>query len=372
LKKPEPEGISMILETTILGNTLYNYLYFAAVFAISIGISFLIKYVIIDKLIALAQRTTTRFDDAIVSFLSSIKFSFYIFVSLYIALQFLTLNEFTRRIIDAIFIVYIIYQVIQVIHIFIDFFLDKKANGENGQSIDHVKDIIQLILRVSFWVVGVLFVLSNIGINITSLVAGLGIGGIAVALAVQSILGDLFSYFAIAFDRPFIKGDLIVVGEHTGIIEKVGIKTTRIRALQGEEIIMSNSELTSSRIQNFKNMEERRIIFSFGVLCETPLGQLEKIPQLVRDIITPIEMARFERAHLSTLGDSAYIYEVAYLVQSADYSHYMDTHQMVLFGILKVFAEEQIEFAYPTSTVHLSVNNVAQQSLSASSQSPRG
>lgn len=337
----------------ILGNTLYNYLYFTAAFAISIGLSCLLKYVIIDKLIAFAERTTNKFDDAVVSFLSSIKFSFYLFISFYIATQFLNLNEFARRIIDAIFIVYIIYQVIQVIHIFIDYFLDKKANGENGQSIEHVKDIIQLILRITFWVVGVLFVLSNIGVNITSLVAGLGIGGIAVALAVQNILGDLFSYFAICFDRPFIKGDLIVVGEHTGIIEKVGIKTTRIRALQGEEVIVSNSELTSSRIQNFKHMQERRIVFSFGVLCETPLDKLEKIPQLVHDIITSTELARFDRAHLSTFGDSAYIYEVVYYVQSADYNQYMDTHQAILFSILRVFAEEQIEFAYPTSTVHL-------------------
>jgi small-conductance mechanosensitive channel len=337
----------------ILGNTLYNYLYFSAVFAISIGLSFLLKYVIIDKLIALARRTTNKFEDAIASFLSSIKFSFYVFVSFYIALQFLNLNDFTRRIIDAIFIIYIIYQIMQIIQIFIDYFLDKKSNGENGQSIEHVKDIIQLILRVTFWVVGVLFALSNIGVNITSLVAGLGIGGIAVALAVQSILGDLFSYFAIAFDRPFIKGDLIVVGEHTGIIEKVGIKTTRIRALQGEEIIMSNSELTSSRIQNFKNMQERRIVFSLGVLCETPLDKLEKIPQLVRNIIAPIELARLDRVHLSAFGDSAYMYEVVYYVQSADYNHYMDTHQAILLNIIKVFTQEQIEFAYPTSTVHL-------------------
>jgi small-conductance mechanosensitive channel len=337
----------------ILGNTLYNYLYFIAVFATSIGLSSLLKYVIIDKLAAFAQRTKNKFDDAIVSFLSSIKFSFYLFISFYIALQFLNFNAFAHRIIDAIFIVYIIYQVIQIIHIFIDFFLDKKANGENGQSIEHVKDIIQLILRVTFWVVGVLFVLSNIGVNITSLIAGLGIGGIAVALAVQNILGDLFSYFAIAFDRPFIKGDLIVIGEHTGVIEKVGIKTTRIRALQGEELIVSNSELTSSRIQNFKNMQERRIVFSLGVLCETPLDKLEKIPQLVHDIITPISMARFERAHLSAFGDSAYMYEVVYYVQSADYNQYMDTHQTILLEIIRTFADEQIEFAYPTSTVHL-------------------
>jgi small-conductance mechanosensitive channel len=337
----------------ILGNTLSNYLYALVALVISIGVSLLLKYIIIDKLVSFAQRTKNKFDDAIVSFFSSIKFSFFLFVSLYIALQFLNINAFARRIIDAIFIVYIIYQVIQIIHIFINYFLDKRSNGENGHNIEHVKDIIQLILRVTFWVIGVLFVLSNIGVNITSLVAGLGIGGIAVALAAQNVLGDLFSYFAICFDRPFIKGDFIIVGTGMGEVEKIGIKTTRLRALQGEELVMSNSELTSSRIQNFKRMEERRIVFSIGVTYETPLAKLQKIPSLIQDIIASIDLVRFDRAHLSVLGDSAYLYEIVYYVKSPDYNQYMDINQKILFNLIDVFAQEQIEFAYPTSTVHL-------------------
>lgn len=337
----------------IPGNALSNYLHFLLAFAISICLSLFFKYVVIRKMKSLVARTKNDLDDVIISFLSSISLFFYIFLSAYIALQFLILNAFVRRVIDAVFVTYVVYQVIFIVRIFIEYMLDKRATGENGASIAHVKDIIQLIMRAVFWAIGILFILSNLGINVTSLVAGLGIGGIAVALAVQNILGDLFSYFAICFDKPFIKGDFITVGDQRGVIEKIGIKTTRIRALQGEEIVIANSELTSSRIQNFKKMEERRILFSIGVVYETPLAQLERIPQIIRDIISSIELARFDRAHLSTFGDSAYMYEVVYYVLSADYNQYMDVQQDINFRIIEAFAREHIELAFPTQTLHL-------------------
>jgi small-conductance mechanosensitive channel len=337
----------------ILGNALSNYLQFLLAFALSIGLAFLFKYIIIDKIKYFTSKTKTKLDDVIVSFFSSISLPFYVLLSLYIAIQFLVLNTFVRRIIDAVFITYVVYQVIFAVRIFIEYFLDKRATGENGASIAHVKDILQMIMRVVFWAIGILFILSNLGINVTSLVAGLGIGGIAIALAVQNVLGDLFSYFAICFDKPFIKGDIILVGDQMGVIEKIGVKTTRIRALQGEEIVISNSELTSSRIQNFKKMEERRVLFSLGVVYETPLAQLERIPPIIRDIISSLELTRFDRAHLSAFGDSAYLYEVVYYVLSADYHQYMDIQQTINFRIIEAFTREHIEFAFPAQTPHL-------------------
>lgn len=337
----------------ILGNALSNYLHFLLAFAMSIGLALLFKYVIIDKIKYFASKTKNKLDDVIISFISSISLLFYFLLSLYIASQFLVLNAFVRRIIDAVFVTYVVYQVIFAVRIFTEYFLDKRATGENGASIAHVKDILQLIMRIVFWAIGILFILSNLGINVTSLVAGLGIGGIAIALAVQNILGDLFSYFAICFDKPFIKGDNILVGDQMGVIEKIGIKTTRIRALQGEEIVISNSELTSSRIQNFKKMEERRVLFSLGVVYETPLAQLERIPQILREIVSSLELTRFDRAHLSAFGDSAYLYEVVYYVLSADYHQYMDIQQNINFRIIDAFTQEHIEFAFPTQTLHL-------------------
>jgi small-conductance mechanosensitive channel len=216
-----------------------------------------------------------------------------------------------------------------------------------------MKDMIQLVIRVSIWIVGLLVILSNLGVNITSLIAGLGIGGIAVALAVQNILGDVFSYFAIYFDKPFVKGDLILIGAEIGTVEKIGIKTTRIRALQGEEIIISNSELTSSRIRKFKKMEERHIVFTFGVVYETPLEKLQKLPGQVQAIIVATERARFDRANLQSLGDSAYVFEVGYFAQSEDYDDHMDIHQAILFQLIALCAQENIAFAFPTQTVNI-------------------
>lgn len=336
-----------------LGNTFSYYLYALVTFCLVICLCLVIKYVIIGRLKILADRTKTLIDDFFVSLLESMKLPFYIVIAFYTALQFLVLHPAVKKIIDAAFVIGIVYQLITVGIIFLDYTLTKKASEANGSNMAHMKDLIQLVVKTGLWALGLLFILSNLGVDITSLVAGLGIGGIAVALAVQSILGDLFSYFAIYLDKPFVKGDLIIVGEQIGVVEKVGVKTTRMRALQGEEIVISNSELTSSRIQNFKKMEERRIVFSIGVVYETPLEKLEKIPGYVEDAVVATERARFVRAHLLALGDSAYVYEVVYYVQSTDYDDHMDVHQAILFRIIAAFTQESIEFAYPTQTLHL-------------------
>ena len=337
----------------LLGNTLFDYLYAFVAFFIAIGISLCLKYIVINRLKALAVRTKTQIDDFIVSLLISIKLPLYVVISFYIATQFLALHIVVKNFINAIVVICVVYQLIRIAIIFLDYSFAKRINETNGSSIEHIKDMLQLVIKVTLWAVGLLFILSNLGVDITSLIAGLGIGGIAVALAVQNILGDLFSYFAIYFDKPFVKGDLILIGTEIGIVEKVGVKTTRIRALQGEEIVISNSELTSSRIQNFKKMEERRIVFTFGVVYETPLEKLQKLPRQIQDTILGIERARFDRAHLLALGDSAYVFEVAYYVQSENYDDHMDTHQEILFRIIGICAEENIEFAFPTQTVHL-------------------
>jgi small-conductance mechanosensitive channel len=335
------------------GNTLTDYLYALAAFCTVMGLSLGLKYVVIDRLKALAARTKSQLDDFLISLLTSVKMPFYIVISCYLAAQFLTLHPAVRKIVNAVFVICVVYQLITVGIIFLDYSLAKRVNNANGAHTEHMKDMIQMVIKVGLWVVGVLFILSNLGVDVTSLVAGLGIGGIAVALAVQNILGDLFSYFAIYLDKPFVKGDLILIGTEIGVVERVGVKTTRIRALQGEEIIISNSELTSSRIQNFKKMEERRIVFTFGVVYETPLEKLEKLPQQVHEVIVATERARFDRAHLLALGDSAYVFEVAYYVQSVNYDDHMDAHQAILFGIIGACAQENIEFAFPTQTIHL-------------------
>ncbi len=195
--------------------------------------------------------------------------------------------------------------------------------------------------------------LDNLGFKISAVIAGLGIGGIAVALAAQAILGDLFSYFAILFDRPFEVGDFIILGEYLGTIEHIGIKTTRIRSLSGEQLVFSNTDLTSSRLRNYKRMGKRRVVFKLGVTYQTTLKQLKTIPGIIENIIKGVKDTTFDRVHFSSYGDFSLIFEVVYYVMSRDYNKYMDIQQVINFAIKKEFEAGGIEFAYPTQTLYL-------------------
>lgn len=214
-------------------------------------------------------------------------------------------------------------------------------------------DLLAFVLRLVVWVSVLLLMLDNLGVNITALVAGLGVGGIAVALAAQNILGDLFASLSIVLDKPFVVGDFLSIGEFLGTVEHVGLKTTRVRSLSGEQLIFANADLLNSRIRNYGRMFERRIVFSIGVTYQTPAAQLKRIPQMIRAAIEENEHVRFDRAHFQTFGDSSLVFEVVYYVLSPDYNVYMDIQQNVNLKLYEQFAAESIEFAYPTQTVFL-------------------
>jgi len=203
------------------------------------------------------------------------------------------------------------------------------------------------------WVLVLLLVLDNLGVQVTALVAGLGIGGIAIALAAQSVLGDLFASFVIVVDKPFKEGDFIIVGDLMGSVEHVGIKTTRVRSLWGEQLVFSNSDLTSSRIRNFGLMQQRRILFSVGVTYDTAPDAVERIPEMIREAVESQELTRFDRAHFSGYGDSSLDMEVVYYVLSGDYNVYMDIQQGINLALLRRFTDEGIDFAFPTRTLHV-------------------
>jgi len=209
------------------------------------------------------------------------------------------------------------------------------------------------IARLILWVIVLLLILDNLGVNITGLVAGLGIGGIAVALAVQNILGDLLASLSIVLDKPFVIGDFVVVDSLSGTIEHIGLKTTRIRSLSGEQLIFSNNDLLKSRIRNYKRMEERRIVFGFGVVYQTPMEKLTFIKTIVGDIIKKQENARLDRVHFKEYGDSSLNFEVVYFVAKPDFNLYMDVQEAINLEIFRRFQEEGIEFAYPTRTLYL-------------------
>jgi small-conductance mechanosensitive channel len=208
-------------------------------------------------------------------------------------------------------------------------------------------------LTILLWLAGLIILLDNFGFKISALIAGLGIGGVAVALASQAILGDLFSYLAILFDKPFEPGDFIIVGDMMGTVENIGIKTTRLRSISGEQLVFSNTDLTGSRVRNFKRMQERRVLFRLGVAYDTPSDRLADIPQRLRAIIQTVPGTRFDRAHFATFGPSSLDFEVVFFVLSSDYNTYMDIQQTIHLAIKNEFDARGVAFAFPTQTIHI-------------------
>ncbi len=213
--------------------------------------------------------------------------------------------------------------------------------------------VMTLFGRFVLWSAVLLVIMENIGVNVTTLIAGLGVGGIAIGLATQNILSDLFASLSILLDKPFEVGNFIIVGDQLGTVEKIGLKTTRLRSLGGELLVFGNSDLLSSRIRNYANFWERRVVFSFGVLYDTPSEKLKKIPETVRQIIENVEQTRFDRAHFKEFGDFSLNFEVVYYVLSPDYAVYMDIQEKINLGIFEAFETEGIGFAFPTRTIHI-------------------
>jgi small-conductance mechanosensitive channel len=234
---------------------------------------------------------------------------------------------------------------------FIMAFVARRAGtNEDGDDLDSAINVIRVIVNVGVWLLALVLVLDNIGVNVTALVAGLGVGGIAIGLAAQGIFGDLFAALSILFDRPFKVGDVISFGGNSGTVEVIGLKTTRIRALSGEQLIVSNAKLLDQQISNMRRIKERRIVFTIGVIYQTPPDVLERIPAEIEKIVAARPLCRFERAHFFRFGDSSLDFEIAFFVLEPDFQTMMDERQAVSLAILRRFAKLKVEFAYPTQT----------------------
>ncbi|MCP5432816.1 MAG: mechanosensitive ion channel family protein [Alphaproteobacteria bacterium] len=211
--------------------------------------------------------------------------------------------------------------------------------------------LVKLFINFAVWAVVGLTILGTLGVDVTALIAGLGVGGIAIGLAAQSIFADLFASLTIVLDRPFVRGDFIIFGDLMGTVERIGLKTTRIRALSGELIVVSNANLLQTNIRNYKQLYERRVLFRIGVVYQTPVELVEEIPKLLRAAVEGTEGTRFDRAHFAAYGDFSLNYEIVYYVQSPEYGDYMDRQQAINLKIMRDFAARGIEFAYPTQSV---------------------
>ncbi len=321
---------------------------------VTVGLVFLRRF-LVWRVRKLAERTKTVIDDAAVALLLKTKLYFLIALALYVAVWTAPLTDAMAHYISRVAFLVLLIQVIswgnQLITDWIGRYKERRLEEDAAAvtSMQAVGFIVRLLLYASV----VLIALDNFGIDVTTLIAGLGIGGIAVALALQNILSDLFASLSIVLDKPFVVGDFLIMDEYLGSVEQIGLKTTRIRSLSGEQIVMSNSDLLSSRIRNYKRMFERRIVFSFGVVYDTPYETLARIPEMVREIVESQDKIRFDRAHFKAYGDSSLTFEVVYYVLLPDYNVYMDIQQAINLELFKQFDEENIEFAFPTRTVHI-------------------
>jgi len=344
-----------VLNQVYLENDVLTWLQALFITAIVLFLFRLLKAFVFKKIKAFAEKTNTKIDDLIADLVKKTNNFFLIILSVYIGLGVLKLSEYFMFWASRIAIVVLFLQIALWGNTIINYWIfkglqrkkdiDAKASSAFG--------VLSFFARLTLWSILILIILDNMNFDISPLIASLGVGGVAVALATQKILGDIFCSLAILLDKPFVVGDFIVVDQFRGVVEYIGVKTTRLRSLQGEQIVISNADLLASRIQNFKRMTERRVLFNIGVTYETPYEKLKMIPDIIKDIIDSIEAARFDRAHFKQYGDFALIYEIVYYVASGDYKRYMDIQQRLNLEVYKRFEELNIEFAYPTQTLYI-------------------
>ena len=327
-------------------------------FGIFVGISivlYIFRKIVLMWLKNLSAKTENKLDDIFTGILQSIGPFTYPVFALYISLYYLNLPDIVTKAFSFVFVVVLAMEIIKAFGAIFDFYtekyLDKLSKESEKKGTKSVMQIIKIIGKAILWVVFLLLILSNLGVNVTSVVASLGIGGLAIALAVQNILGDLLSSFSIYIDKPFSVGDFIVVGTDKGEVEKIGLKTTRIRSLSGEELIISNKELTSVRINNFKRLKKRRETFVFGLDYDTDVVKLKKVPEIIEQIIGSVRKLEFVRCRLTTLADYSLQYTVIFEMDSSDYEEFATVKQDVLLSMLDKFRKEKINFAYPTQEV---------------------
>jgi len=344
-----------ILDRIFLSNSITAWLTALAVgLAIYLVLTFL-RRMVGGRLKHLAAETSTDLDDFIADLVRvrTKKVTFLVF-SVYGSSLFLFLPAHIKSILSGVVYITLFLQVGMWGNGLINYLVTRRAarDGEEGLNLE-AYSVITWIAKATLWAIVIMLTLNNLGIKITALVAGLGISGIAVALALQNILGDLFASLSIILDRPFVIGDFIIVGDKMGSVEHVGLKTTRVRSLSGEQIVFSNTDLLASRIHNYRRMNERRVIFTIGVTYQTPAEKLELIPGMIQEIIEKQEPVRFDRAHFAAYGAYSLDFEIVYWVLDRDFLIYRNVQQEINLELYRKFEDEGIEFAYPTQTLFL-------------------
>jgi small-conductance mechanosensitive channel len=344
---------SDFLQQSLFGSTLLQWGLAAATLLIIFVVLSLVRRIAGRRLRVFSGKTETKWDDLLAKVINGTGGLTLLVVASFLASLFLQPPEPVRAAIKSIFVIVLLVQGGIWLGIVTRSLLEDYRHRlmTTDPAAATTVNAMGLLARIVIWSVVVLLALDNLGIDVTALVAGLGIGGVAVALAVQNVLGDLFASLSIILDKPFVIGDFLVIDDFLGSVEHVGLKTTRVRSLSGEQLIFSNSDLLNSRIRNYGRMFERRVVFNIGVTYDTPREKLERIPGMIRRAIEAQEKTRFDRSHFNKYGDYALQFETVFYVLTADYNRYMDIQQAVNFSIHQAFEEQQIEFAYPSQTL---------------------
>ncbi len=349
------EVVSQILGAEILGNSGRQWLIATAVTTFALLVFFVAKPILRSRIGALSQRTETTWDDAFVETLAATRSLALVIFSVFLGSLALSIPEKARAVLASVAVIALIVQAGLWLNRFLAFSVRRgvEQRRETDPGSISALNAMSWVGRLVLWSVVLLLILDNLGINVTALVAGLGVGGIAVALAVQNILGDLLASLSIVLDKPFVVGDFLIIDDYLGSVEHIGLKTTRLRSLSGEQLVMSNTDLLSSRIRNYGRMYERRVLFPLGVTYQTSREQLKRIPEIIRAAVESQEKTRFDRAHFKGYGSFSLDFETVYYVHGPDYNLYMDIQQAINLAIHEAFEAEGIEFAYPTQTLYV-------------------
>ncbi|MDQ7990644.1 MAG: mechanosensitive ion channel family protein [Candidatus Dactylopiibacterium sp.] len=337
-------------------NTLEQLLYALGAALIALFALITARRVLVARLHRISRQTSVIWDDVLADVLASTKLPFMIWLSVLAGLTQIRLPADTAALPYKAMMILLIVQAgiwaARAVASWVELRLEASRKAGDGAAVTNF-GVISFILRVLVWVVTLLSLLDNLGVNITTLVASLGIGGIAVALAVQNILGDLLASLSIALDKPFVVGDAINVDGLTGTVTHVGLKTTRVQSTSGEELVFANNDLLKSRVRNYKRMNERRIVFGFGLTYDTPPDALRELPGALRGIVEATPGTRFDRAHFKAFGASSLDFEVVYVMLTPDYLAYMDAQQAINLALLEHCNARGLAFAFPTQTLHV-------------------
>jgi small-conductance mechanosensitive channel len=351
------EQIQEYLDLDFLGNSVQQYLIALVVFYVTFMVLLLFRSRLLAYFDRLSKKTSTLYDDLVIHLIQSLGSQFYLIVSFLVGLHFLKVAEWFDPYFYSMKLAVAVFYVVRLIQGGVSFFIEEfihKAEKESKNFDPSILQFLGLTLKVVALLLGLLIILQNLGFNVTALVGGLGIGGIAIAFALQNVLSDIFASLSIFFDKPFKTGDFIVLGADMGTVQKIGIRSTRIKTLQGETLVVSNQELTTARVQNFKQLDKRRIVFTLNLVYNTTSAKLEKALKIIEDVVNAEGVqTELDRTHFARFAASSLDIETVYYVQTGDFQVYMDEQQRINFGIKKAFEKAGIEFAFPTQTVHV-------------------